>query len=88
MLLLTLGLFSYIDNLWTSNNSFLWSNKLNEPLYEMIVTLGSAGSAATIEKKIILEKTGYCRSISFPESDVHSPIVSYSGNILHFVTKY
>ena len=64
------------DNLWTGNNSFLWCNKLDSPLYECFVTQN--GGSTTLEKKTILNKAGHCRLIMYPHCDVSNP-VDYSS---------
>ena len=62
--------------MWTGNNSFLWCNKLDSPLYECFLTQN--GGSATLEKKTILNKAGHCRLIMYPHCDVSNP-VDYSS---------
>ena len=71
----------FADNLWLTNNSFLWTAGLKEPLFRVVVTVGKN---VNLSLHTLLNKTGHCRltmPFVYPPRDQSPALeIAYSGN--------
>ena len=70
---------SFADNLWLSDNSFLWANTLHDPLLKY--TIYVEGKNSVLREHVILPKAGHSRlTMEFVQDNLEPAYnIAYSG---------